>query len=367
MSMEDILVTAQDYLLQMGEAITLDASVPEMVETLARLIPVFGQVGVVYNIWQVGQYIAADGTYADLTALAQGPGDFSVTTTTVLDGLLIGASGAYDQVTFGLTSGALGTAPQYEWTYWNGRAWLPLRLTIQPTFAAPGVEMLAFLPPDDWVPDVPTDIVWPAGVEQTAFWLRLRALVPPELSPATCSTLSLTIRFFPLPTNVLQLLSVHFFPRELEPAGVRWAQDTLDPAWRTRTGVPTRYTQELETTQRLRLHPSPTMQGAMGLPPFQGIPGASAPTNHLVTLTLEAPNVADLAPWWEDLVAYLLAAWEATREGLRQDAAQAQALQTLVALLVGLLKDLHHAPGEELVSTAWQMPYWMHLPLGREP
>ena len=178
-----------------------------------------------------------------------------------------------------------------------------------------------------------------------------------EASPATPQA------FFPLPDTVLQLLSVHFFPRELEPAGVRWAQDTLDPAWRTRVGTPTRYTQELETTRQFRVHPQATASGPAGVPPFVGIPGAMVPTNHLVTLFLEAPNVADLAPWWDDLVAYLLAAWESTREGVRQDLAMAQALQALVGLLVALLKDLHHAPGEELVETSWQTPLWMNLPL----
>jgi hypothetical protein len=162
---------------------------------------------------------------------------------------------------------------------------------------------------------------------------------------------------------MLQLLSLHFFPRELEPAGVRWAQDTLDPSWRTRTGLPTRYTQEEGTPLEVRLLPIPTMTGPEGVPPFLGIPGAMVPTNHLVALMLVTPDVADLSPWWEDLVAYLLAAWEATREGIREDVPQAQALQTLVGWLVAMLHDLHQAPGEELTKGAWQMPYWLNLPL----
>lgn len=222
-----IVTTAQDYLLNAGAEITLEASVPEMVETLSRLIPVFANIGIIYN--------------SDATLL----------------------------------------------------------------------------------------------------------------TPQT---------FFALPDNILQLLSVHFFPRELEPAGVRWAQDTLDPAWRTRTGTPTRYTQELETTRLLRVHPSATVSGPVGIPPFQGIPGAIVPTNHLVTLFLEAPAVANLAPWAEDITAYLLAAWESTNEGLHQDPPMAQAMVALVSLLVALIKELHHAPGEELPDTAWNMPLWANLP-----
>lgn len=224
MSQTDILQVASDFLLDTGDPLHLDASVPEMLETLAKMIPVFGAVGVLYNY--------------------------------------------------------------------------------------------------DASPDNPQ-------------------------------------RFFPLPDTVLQLLSVHFFPRELEPAGVRWAQDTLDPAWRNRTGVPTRYTQELETTRMLRLHPSPTVAGAAGIPPFLGIPGALVPTNHLVTFMLVAPEVVDLAPWAEDLTAYLLAAWESTKEGLREDANMAQALQGLVSMLVSLIKDLYHEPGQELVRGAWEMPLWL--------
>lgn len=362
MSQEAILTTAEDFLLGTGETITLDASVPEMIETLARLCPVFGNVLLIYNTWRLGQYIAADQTYADLTALAQGPGDFTVSTTTVNDGLLVGAAGAYDSVTFTITSPAQGTSPQYEWTYWNGGAWALLRTRTQLDFGSVGAQTLTFEPPADWLYAVPTDIVWPAGVEQFGFWLRLRATFPPQLSPAVASTLDLTQRFFPLPENVLQLLSVHFFPRELEPAGVSWAQDTLDPGWRRRTGTPIRYTQELETTRRVRLHPSPTVIGQQGLPPFQGIPGAIVPTNHLVTMFLEAPNVGDLAPWWEDITAYLLAAWESSREGERQDLAMTQALQTLVGMLVALFKDLAHTPGEELVRGSWEIPWRENLP-----
>lgn len=227
MSQADIVQTAQDFLLDTGETITLEASVAEMVETLAKMCPVFGNVGVIYNT---------------------------------------------------------------------------------------------------------------------------------ESSPMTPT------RFFPLPPSLLQLLSVHFFPRELEPAGVRWAQDTLDPAWRNRTGTPSRYTQELETTLEVRLHPAPTVSGPAGIPPFVGIPGAMVPTNHLVALYLETPDVVDLAPWAEDLTAYLLAAWEATREGLRNDPPMAQALQSLVGMLIPLIKDLHHSPGEELVDTAWNMPLWLNWP-----
>jgi hypothetical protein len=222
MTVESIMQTAQDYLIDTGEAITLEASIPEMVETLARMCPVFGQVMLLYN------YIPAS--------------------------------------------------------------------------------------------------------------------------------------FYALPPSLLQLLSLHFFPRELEPAGVRWAQDTLDPAWRTRTGLPSRYTQELETPLQVRLIPTPTMTGPQGIPPFVGIPGAMVPTNHLVAFFLEAPQVVDLAPWWEDLVAYLSVAWESVREGLQSDLPMAQAMQALVGMLVAMFKDLAHDPGEESIKGAWQIPYWLNLP-----
>jgi hypothetical protein len=224
MSIDSIVQVSQDYLLQTGEVITLEASVPEMVETLSRMCPVFGQTMLVYN---------------DTPAL-----------------------------------------------------------------------------------------------------------------------------YYALPPSLLQLLSLHFFPRELEPAGVRWAQDTLDPAWRTRVGLPRRYTQELETPLQVRLipAPAPTMTGPQGIPPFVGIPGAMVPTNHLVAFFLEAPQVVDLSPWWEDMVAYLLVAWESVREGLRNDLPMAQAMQTLVGMLVMMFRELAHDPGEELVKGAWTIPYWLNLP-----
>ena len=167
---------------------------------------------------------------------------------------------------------------------------------------------------------------------------------------------------YALPDRLLQLLSLHFFPRELEPAGVRWAEDTLDPAWRNKVGLPTRYTQELGTPLLVRLIPTPTMTGPTGVPPFVGIPGAMNPINHLVALYLETPQVVDLSFWFEDLTAYLLVAWESLREGIKQDIPMAQTMATLVSMLLAMLKDIVHEPGQELIRGSWEIPYWLNFP-----
>ena len=105
--------------------------------------------------------------------------DFAVVTRVTGDGLLIGAAGVFDTVTFTITNMAQGGTPQYLWEYWNGGQWAPLTVTVLPSFAVLGPNVLRFLAPSDWVFDVPQDIVWPAGVEQRGFWIRVRTTVAP--------------------------------------------------------------------------------------------------------------------------------------------------------------------------------------------
>ena len=359
MSLASIIEESQDLLLGSAEPVMLEARIPQMVDILARVCPVFGNVQVVYNRWAVGQYLDATHTYSDLTIEAQGVGTVPLTTGVVGDGLMIGAVATFDMVSFLFAATPAGSAI-WEWTYWNGWQWMSLTLKQAPNLTAGGTATVTFEPPDDWVSATPQDIVWPESVIQEYFWIRLQAMTVPSIIPIALD-LDVRLRFFPLPENVLQLLSVHFFPRELEPVGISWGMDALDPSWRTRTGTPTRYTQDIETTRRLRLLPSPTVQGAQGLPPFLGIPGAMDPTNHVIVFFLEAPPVEHLSDWFEGLVAYLLVAWQAAREGELQDVAMSQAMFQLVGMLVSLLQGLYHYPGEELVESAWKLPLWESL------
>jgi hypothetical protein len=359
MGLAEIITECQDFLLDTGSQAMLEARVAQMVSILARVCPVFGNVQVLYNRWAVGRYVEATQSYIDLTAEAQGSGTVPLTTTTVGDGLMIGAVATFDMVSFLFAAIPAGSAT-WEWTYWNGWQWTALTLKQAPNLTAGGLATVTFEPPDDWVSATPQDIVWPESVVQEYFWIRIVTLTVPSIIPVALD-LDVRLRFFPLPENVLQLLSVHFFPRELEPVGISWGMDALDPSWRTRTGTPTRYTQDIETTRRLRLLPSPIVQGAQGLPPFLGIPGAMDPTNHVIVFFLEAPPVEHLSDWFEGLVAYLLVAWQAAREGELQDVAMSQAMFQLVGMLVSLLQGLYHFPGEELVETAFVMPLWESL------
>jgi len=351
-----MLVEANSYLNNMGNLDDMRAMLPNIVHELARKCPVFGNTYVIYNRWQIGQYIDAAQTYADLTTTAQAGSPFPVSTLTPGDGLLIGGTGRFETVRFTVQAPATGAT--YEYTYWDGTAWRGLVAQTLPNFAATGVQTLHFSPPIDWVLAAPTTLVFPTGVTPTMFWVRIRALPPPSVAPAVVAGLSIDMPVFPLPTSVLQLISTHFFPRELEPANVGWGLDVLNSRWRTQRGTPNRYTQELGSTTQVRVTPIPTQTGQTGLPPFSGIPGALVPTNHVIALVIESPPIEYLSEWFEGLVAYALVAWEAQGEGDMQSLPLAQGMTALGNLLLGLLKGLYTQEGEEFMPDAWVMPLW---------
>jgi hypothetical protein len=153
----------------------------------------------------------------------------------------------------------------------------------------------------------------------------------------------------------LQLLSAHYYPYELEPASVGQGLDTLNPYWRASVGLPLRYTQELETTRRVRLVPSPIAQGTLGIPPFSGVPGAD-PTDSVILAYLEAPREDRLPEWFEGLVVLGVAAREAAREGETQDMPLATSLQGLLLLVLSLLRQLYADEGEE-IDMPWSPPW----------
>jgi len=356
MSLETMLLEAQAYLNGMGDVDDMRAMLPNIIHQLARACPVFGNTYVLYNRWQVGQYVDHAQTYAALTTSDQPTTSFPVSTLTPGDGLLIGAPARFDTVRFTVQTASSGGTPAYEFTYWDGTDWRGLTPQNTPTFSTLGVQTLHFTPPIDWVMQAPPSIVFPTGVTPQMFWVRMRALPPPSFAPALVQGMTVDMPVFPLPTNILQLISCHYFPRELEPANVGWGLDVLDSRWRTQRGMPNRYTQEITSTTQVRLSPIPSTTGTTGIPPFSGIPGALVPTNHVIALAIESPPVEFLSEWFEGLVAYALVAWEAQGEGDMQSLPLAQGMTALGNLLLGLLKGLYTLEGEEFIPDAWEMP-----------
>ena len=180
------------------------------------------------------------------------------------------------------------------------------------------------------------------------FPVPLAPVVPVGIPPASATILRFETALYPLSDTVLSLLTVLYDPNELEPASVAEGLDLLSPGWRTTTGTPTRYTQDLGPVQRVRLTPIPAAIGTLGIPIFTGTFGATVGPNNLVLMTLEVPEEPDLPPWFEGLVGYALAAREARRLGEASDLALAQTLDSLVDGLVGMLAGLWQEDGTEL-------------------
>ena len=403
MSQASVLAEAQDMLLDLGDAEYLQLAFTDTVRRLAMRCPVFTEVLQISTYWAVGQWTEIGGTYTDDTTDAQDAGTSDVALTIVADGdgHMIGAYGMFERVVYVIGTAASGGT--YEYTYWaSGGLWRTLTLFTTPDFAVTGTQTMAFVAPDDWVQGRPTDVTFPADFDGNLYWIRVRAPATPGMPitgqgniesvsqamfltvnplganqvhlhqasglvrlPLTLGTFSLLATtvtpfpaFYPLPDTVLSILTVLYYPNELEPAPVAEGLDLLSPTWRTATAtVPTRYTQDLGPLLRLRLTPMPTNIGVREtLPAWLGIPGfTGGAANNLVLMSLEVPLEADMPPWYEGLVGYAVAAQEARRLGETQDLPLAQALDGLVDGLVTMLLELWGKEGNELVAP-WVSP-----------
>ena len=395
MSQASVIEEAQDLLLNLGDPEFVSLAYGDAVRQLAHRCPVFSEIQMVPTAWAVGQWTDATQTFTDDTTDAQSTAtnDVLLCSTIDNDGHLLGAYGMFERVvyTISTTDGGLGT---YEFTYWNGADWSALSLLSTPSFGSSGTQTLAFVAPEDWRQGAPTGVTFPVDFDAHLFWIRVRATTAPggftsqdqleSLSQAmfltvppkgnnqgdmnqaaglarvplaasyfqipSATQLSLQTAIYPLPDSLVHLLTVLYYPNELEPVPVAEGLDLLTPTWRTTTGTPTRFTQDLEPFPRFRLSPIPTAIGTRGIPVFTGTSGATVGTNNLVLFTLQVPLEEDHPPWFEGLVSYAMAAREARRLGETQDLALAGALEQLVDGLVGMLHGLWAEDGIELVG-----------------
>ena len=403
MSQVDVLAEAQDLLLDLGDTEYLQLAFTDTVRRLAMRCPVFTEVRQISTYWAVGQWTETGGTYTDDTTDAQdaGTNDVALASAADNDGHMIGASGMFERVVYVIGTAASGGT--YEYTYWaSAGLWRTLTLLTTPNFAVTGTQTMAFVAPDDWAQKQPTDVTFPADFDGNLYWVRVRATATPGMPitgqgniesvsqamfltvdplganqvhlqqasglvrlPLTLGTFSLLATtvtpfpaFYPLPDTLLSILTVLYYPNELEPAPVAEGLDLLSPTWRTATAtVPTRYTQDLGPLLRLRLTPMPTTVGLQGgLPIWQGAAGSiEAASNNVVLMSIEVPLEPDMPQWYEGLVGYAVAAQEARRLGETQDLPLAQALDGLVDGLVGMILGLFEKEGVEM-TVPWVSP-----------
>lgn len=352
MSQDSIVVEAQDLLLDLGIETFLLSAFPDAARTLAMKCPVFSEIQMVSTFWAAGQLTASGQTmvFTDDSTDAQSsaPSDFLLCSTLANDGHMIGAYGMFEKVVYTLGVADDGTGV-YDFAYWDGRFWAALALLSTPNFHAVGTQTMAFVPPEDWQQGVPTDITFPVadGFDANLFWVRVRATTGPAVA-LSATQIRVDTAIYPLPDTVLSLLSVLYYPNELEPVPVAEGLDLLQPGWRTATGTPTRYTQDLGPLQRVRIAPIPTAVGTLGLPIFTGAFGATVGPNNLIVATLQVPEEPDFPEWFQCLVSYTIAAREARRLGESSDLALGAALEGLVDGLVGMMSGLWREDGQEL-------------------
>jgi hypothetical protein len=351
MSYDSIALEAQDYLLRRGDPDAMVDVFPDVLRSLGRAMPIWAEITAVPDAWYAGAWTDASMTYTDTTAAAQSLSGCVLTTLTNGDGALIGAGALFPQVTLTVVQVAVGGTLVTEWTYWNGVAWWPLPLQQAPDFTMAGTQTLLYALPDDWTQGIPTGVTFPVSFDANQFWIRLRATTAPS-TIAPVASLAVQRQIFPLPDEALQLLNIHYMPSELAPILVGEALDLLDPSWRTRQGQPSRYTQDITSTIRVRLTPLPQAVAATGIPPFSGLPGAVATAGYVVMFLLETPRADALPDWLEGVVALGLAAREAMREGETQDLVLAGALKQVLGMVLGILQSLYKEQGLEL-DTPW--------------
>ncbi len=100
-----------------------------------------------YNTAVNGVFVVKNGVYTDRTVAAydKTPGDVPLA-----DTLLLGYMEPFAEINFVFSKAGSGTA--VEWQYWNGTAYVPLRLDSDETRGLTQDGKILFTPPADWVP-----------------------------------------------------------------------------------------------------------------------------------------------------------------------------------------------------------------------
>lgn len=130
----------------------------------------------------LGLHVAHWPSQTDLTADAQDAGlnDVPLTTLVNNEGHTVGAEGPFAEVIYAVTTVQSGGTPVYEYTYWNGTAWIVFTPDILPDFATLGVTRLQFsFPTTNWLPD---------GSDR--YTIRLRATTAPTAFAPLASTVA---------------------------------------------------------------------------------------------------------------------------------------------------------------------------------
>jgi len=127
--------------------------------------------------WVAGQWTDSSTTYTDDTIDAQdaGTNDFALETTTVNDGMIVGAVYPFGALSVDVTTAGSGTNPTHTFEYWDGAAWTGILaaglLSDVPRAIdwASGEVLVLFDPPAPWVKGGTG-----TGVPQDRYNIRIR-------------------------------------------------------------------------------------------------------------------------------------------------------------------------------------------------
>ena len=145
---------------------------------------------------------------------------------------------------------------------------------------------------------------------------------------------------YTVPVSLVELLQVHSYPTELDPAPLEAALDLVLPQWRAGSGTPQVWSQEDQDRQKFRVYPTPNATGqAITLTPLTEFTSGSDTdrNNNLFAFFVHEPAEADIPEWAEALLMLKLVAKEAGREGEMNDAVLAQTCLELHSALVQMM------------------------------
>ncbi len=132
--------------------------------------------------YAVGQ-VDPSNVFTDDTADAQDAdaSDVALSTTTNNAGHVIGASEYWGEAVYTIGTPHSGGTPVYQFAYWDGNSWEVFTPDRAPNFGATGVTALKF--------SFPTTNWRQGGIDNSHYWIRVRATTAPSSTPAAATTI----------------------------------------------------------------------------------------------------------------------------------------------------------------------------------
>jgi hypothetical protein len=144
------------------------------------------------------------------------------------------------------------------------------------------------------------------------------------------------VNVYTLPATAIEIHQVVWFPEEI-PQVDSAELEQADPAWKSTSGRPAVWLEDLQNATVFRVYPTPTVDGTRGLSSLMAPAAGIMPMGNPVVFFSEVPDDSRVFEWMTGPISMKMAAREAKRLGDQQDMKLAEALEQVAAALITMM------------------------------